>query len=79
MALVIVPAYRRDYQTAAEVRKDWEAGKDFKIASVGKDAGRFINNQDAEAYGLEEGSYIRYKGLTELTHVGTWEEAEEEF
>jgi hypothetical protein len=74
--LVIVPAYGHDYQTAADVKKDWEKNKDFKIASVGKDMGRYINKSDAANYGLPEGSYIRYKKLTELTHIGTWEEPE---
>jgi len=40
--------------------------------------GRYINKADGERYGLPEGSYIRYNKLSELTHIGTWEEAESE-
>lgn len=32
--LTVVPAYGRDYKTAADATEDWRAGKDFKIADV---------------------------------------------
>ena len=77
--LILVPAYGRDYKTAAEVKAAWEGGKDFKIANaVGKyarDNGRYTGRGDV-ATGVPEGSYIRYNELTELTRIGVWEEAE---
>ncbi len=78
MSLVLIPAYGRDYNTAAEVKADWEKNKDFKIASIGPYAGQFINKQDADSMGIPKGSYIRYKRLSELTFVGVWEEPESE-
>jgi hypothetical protein len=74
--MILTPAYGRDYKSAADVKADWEANKDFVIASIGKDMGRYCNKQDAETYGMPEGSYIRYNKLAELTHIGIWEEAE---
>jgi len=32
VTIKLVPAYGRNYQTEAEALKDWNAGKDFKIA-----------------------------------------------
>jgi hypothetical protein len=76
MGLILVPAYGRDYTTASEVKTAWDANKDFQIASVGLDSGRYINKRDTETYGIEAGSYIRYKRLEELTFIGVWEEPE---
>ncbi len=45
--LTIVPAYGRVYNSKAAVWSDWIANKDFQIASVGRDQGRYINSQDA--------------------------------
>ena len=33
--IVLLPAYGRTYETPAEIRKDWEAGKDFKVHGLG--------------------------------------------
>jgi hypothetical protein len=79
--LILVPAYGRDYESAAQVRKDWEAGKDFKIANAvgkfGRWCGSYTSIRDFQrSEPVPEGSYIRYKKLTELTHIGIWEEAE---
>ena len=43
-----LPAYGRDYKTQAEVKADWEAGKDFRDAA----SGRYVNKADAENYDL---------------------------
>jgi hypothetical protein len=32
-ALMIMPAYGREYKTSEEAKADWNAGKDFKIAN----------------------------------------------
>jgi hypothetical protein len=66
--LVLTPAYDRDYKSAAEVREAWESGKDFEVASI-YHMGQKINKEDAERFGLPEGSYIRYKRLTELETI----------
>ena len=46
--LTIVPDYGRTYNSKAAIWADWLAGKDFQIASVGTDSGRYINREDAE-------------------------------
>ena len=33
--LDIIPAYGRDYKSIAEVKADWESGKDFQIIPSG--------------------------------------------
>ena len=33
---VLLPAYGRDYTSAAKVKADWEANKDFIMASTGQ-------------------------------------------
>lgn len=50
--LTIVPAYGRTYNSKAAIWADWLAGKDFMIASVGADSGRYINREDAERSSL---------------------------
>ena len=32
--MVLVPAYGRDYTSAAAVKADWEANKDFRICDI---------------------------------------------
>lgn len=46
--LTIKPAYGRKYTTAEAVKADWNGGKDFQILG----AGSYINNQDADAFGV---------------------------
>ena len=84
--MILIPAYGRDYKTAAEVKKDWEAGKDFMIADVScRWNGSYTSIRDTEPdcphrwdivdkHGIR--SYIRYQKHGELTHIGTWEEPE---
>ena len=61
-----VPAYGKDYKTAAEVRQAWNDGKDFRDAA----SGRYLNKADAAKY-LETGTYIRlrYAKLTKVIVV----------
>lgn len=49
----LVPAYGRDYKTAAAVLADWEAGRDFKCAV----SGRYCSKRDFENIALP---WIRY-------------------
>lgn len=44
--LHVIPAYGRDYTSKAQVIAAWAAGKDFRIASVGPDDGRYVNVAD---------------------------------
>lgn len=32
----VIPAYGRDYRSAAAAKADWTAGKDFQMASTGQ-------------------------------------------
>lgn len=43
----VVPAYGRDYTSIAAARADWEAGKDFVIASIDSPwHGSYVNRED---------------------------------
>ena len=44
--LTLQPAYGRDYKSQAAVKADWNANKDFIIASIGPDCGRYVNKAD---------------------------------
>jgi len=48
--LVLTPAYGRDYKSMKTVNDDWEANKDFSIATIGYPS--YINKQDADREGL---------------------------
>ena len=45
--LTLIPAYGRVYNSKTAIWADWIDGKDFQIASVSRDHGRYINKQDA--------------------------------
>ena len=65
--LTLTPAYGRDYKNKKAVQADWQAGKDFIIASIMHPYdGKPMNIQDAkpgETFG------IRYKALTQICVV----------
>jgi hypothetical protein len=44
--LTVVPAYGRDYRSGKAALADWKAGKDFRIATVGPDDGRYMSVRD---------------------------------
>lgn len=46
MFITVVPAYGRDYKSQADVKADWNSGKDFRIADVMNGTG-YINKDDA--------------------------------
>jgi len=51
--LHVVPAYGRDYKSAATVKADWDANKDFRISDISSpDDGRYINKTDAEGLSI---------------------------
>ena len=64
--LTLIPAYGRDYKSKKEVMADWNAGKDFVIASYGPSSGRYINKEDAPPGATLN---IRYKRLTQICVV----------
>jgi hypothetical protein len=55
----LIPAYGRDYKSADEAVRDFEAGKDFKYVSF--DGEGYVNNTD-----FVKGAQIvfRYKRMT---------------
>ena len=63
MFTTLVPAYGRDYKSGKEVQADWDAGKDFTIATFGPDDGRQINKQDARP---GDTLNIRFKKLANI-------------
>ena len=69
--MTLTPAYGRDYKTAAAVRADWEADKDFIIASTERNqqTGRYINASDAEKFAPQDAIWIRFNGLTDIIRV----------
>lgn len=64
--ITIVPAYGKDYKSKREVLEAWNAGTDFRIASIGPDDGRYISKREVPA-----GTHImaRYRKLTMITEV----------
>lgn len=58
------PAYGRDYTSEEEVRRDWEAGKDFFMDNRPQ---AYINKGDADNFGVPTGEInIRYNKKTEV-------------
>ena len=47
--LELIPAYGLDYTRAADVRADWKADMDFKVALTGQ----YINRSGAAAAGVK--------------------------
>ena len=58
----LTPAYGRDYKSAAAVKKDFEANKDF----VCHQEGQYINRKQI-APGVEIG--LRYAKQTRITYI----------
>ena len=67
-SLTLVPAYGRDYKSQKAVKKDWEEGKDFVIATVlHNDCGRYCNKTDLKDF---PGTiFIRYLKKTRIIGV----------
>ena len=66
--LTLTPAYGRDYKSKAAVLADWEANKDFRIATFGAHDGQYINKRDAGT--LPNTTFqIRYKALAHICQV----------
>lgn len=66
--MTLTPAYGRDYKSIKAVKEDWEADKDFVIASYGPDEGRYINR--AQALSIPHTTFsVRYAKQTKITNV----------
>lgn len=63
----VTPAYGRDYTSKKAVLADWNAGKDFIVATPGH--GTYINKEDAENVGSNLTVMARYKRLTMVARV----------
>lgn len=59
----VVPAYGRDYANQAQIKKDWNADKDFQDPSTG----RYLNRSDATNAGLKV--IIRYAKLRKVMAI----------
>ena len=64
--ITVTPAYGRDYKSAAAVKTDWNAGKDFIIQDISHPYdGKPANNLDLQGYTVK----IRYNNLMKLVVV----------
>jgi hypothetical protein len=61
MFVTLTPAYGRDYRTKKEVEADWYSGKDFLIANLGPQCGRYINKTQCDQNSIS--ATIRYSQL----------------
>jgi hypothetical protein len=66
--MTLIPAYGRDYKSIAQVKADFEANKDFEIASIGPDCGRYANRAALAKAGVKS-VMIRYARLTKVVEV----------
>lgn len=61
----VVPAYGRDYKSAAEVRNDYEDGKDFTVQDISCPwDGAKVSIRECEDMGIR--LRVRYNRLTEV-------------
>jgi len=63
--VTLIPAYGRDYKSAAAVKADWEADKDFSDAM----RGYYVNRADLRKYGTDEKVFVRYCKHTKIVEV----------
>jgi hypothetical protein len=61
MGIHALPAYGRDYKSAAAVKADWAAGKDFRCAVTG----RYLSVRDE----VPGEVWVRYARMTKLVRV----------
>ena len=64
--MTLTPAYGRDYKSGKEAKAAFDAGVDFRIATVGPDDGRYVTKSE-----LPKGTSVqlRFKRLTGVTVV----------
>ena len=61
--IVLSPAYGRDYKSAKEVKADLIKGRDFRIESVGPNAGRYCSLRD---FPVGQVLNVRYRSLRQV-------------
>lgn len=61
--MVLTPAYGRVYATEAEMLKDWQGGKDFRIMPVGP----YCSVRDLAALQHNSSSITLWDGNTDVT------------
>lgn len=66
--LELTPAYGRDYKNAKLVKDDWKGKRDFRIATIGPDEGRYVNIEDAPK---DATLMIRYDNLRKVCTIKT--------
>ena len=64
--MTLTPAYGRDYKSKAEVETDWQGDKDFRIASVGRWMGAYVNRRQLVESGDVQSVTIRYGKLAKV-------------
>ena len=64
--IVLSPAYGRDYKSAKEVKAALLSGKDFRVESIGPNAGRCCSLRD---FPVGQALTIRYRGLRQVLSV----------
>ena len=64
--IVLSPAYGRDYKSAKEVKADLIKGRDFRIESVGPNAGRYCSLRD---FPVGQVLNVRYRSLRQVLVV----------
>jgi hypothetical protein len=74
LSLTVVPAYGRDYKSEEEVKKAWEAGKDFLIQDIScRWDGSYVNISDMKNHAQQGITYssvrVRYKKLRNVTII----------
>jgi len=68
--ITLTPAYGRDYKTAQEALKDYNAGKDFTLNSFGdRWDGRLINKEQIISLELQSPVVLRFNGLRNTCSV----------
>jgi hypothetical protein len=65
MHLTVIPAYGRDYKSKKAALTDWNADKDFYVATLGQEG--YINRPEADAAMLTIG--IRYNQQRSIFYV----------
>ena len=64
--IVLSPAYGRDYKSAKEVKAALFSGKDFRIESIGPNAGRYCSLHD---FPVGQVLNVSYRGLRQVLPV----------
>lgn len=67
--MVLIPAYGRDYKSAAKAKADFKAGRDFIVADITHP----YSGKPANIYDLKDRGFVnlRYDRLTRITAVST--------